>query len=208
MYVGSDLHSPRPFQRPVLRMQVGGTPEQEQDAHKPWKRWIFVINNYEPLDVEQVKKLADDDNVDILTSGYEVGKEGTPHIQGAFVLKNKQRLSWLKKFLSRAHFKPQYKSAAANINYTMKDGNVCCVKGDIEKYMEPAPTRSEKKREREEIATDVYQMMVNGCTEDQIRRAHPIYWMYNFRMIEGARKRVKWYIKHPDADFMDLDARV
>lgn len=173
------------------------------DPHKPWRRWIFVINNYTEIDVEKVRVFADHDNVELLTSGFEKGtKAEVPHIQGQFILKKKQRLSWLKPFLPRAHFDPQKKSAAANIHYTLKDDNVCVIKGEIEQYLEEQPKKS-KKREREEIAEEVYHMMVDGCTENQIRLAHPIYWMYNFRMLESARKRINFYKRYPESDYSE-----
>lgn len=66
-------------------------------------RWVFTLNHPD--------KQSEEDDPQRLPYRYlvwqlERGDSGTPHYQGAVILKKKQRLSALKKCLPRAHFEP------------------------------------------------------------------------------------------------------
>jgi hypothetical protein len=65
--------------------------------------------------------------------GYEIGKSGTPHLQGFVHLKNAKSWSALGKFLfgsNRAHFEKAKGTDFENWVYTGKDANLCFQYGD------------------------------------------------------------------------------
>lgn len=56
------------------------TTKSKEDSVKA-RRWVFVWNNYTTAHIEQLLGLTSD-QVDYLIAGFEVGENGTPHIQG------------------------------------------------------------------------------------------------------------------------------
>lgn len=62
------------------------------------KHWCFTLNNY-----TQGERVFDLAPYEYIVIGLEVGEKGTPHFQGYLVLKERQRLSAVKKLWPRAH---------------------------------------------------------------------------------------------------------
>lgn len=94
--------------------QGGGNKQPPLNEHKECKfqsiSWVMTWNNY-PNDVfEQLEKYLVPDCIKYVFS-KEVGKEGTPHIQGAFILRAKKRQGTIynmfktKFFLDKMHGK-------------------------------------------------------------------------------------------------------
>ena len=82
------------------------------------KNWTFTCNNWTPED----RKKFEEFDCRYIIFGEEVGKEGTPHLQGYLQLHIKKRLSYLKKNLhSTAHFEAAIASYKANKDYCSKD---------------------------------------------------------------------------------------
>ena len=87
-------------------------------------KYDFVINNYSEDDVCQVcqtlRQIAKKAVV-----GKEVGESGTPHLQGYFTLKKKERITGLlkKAGFARASFR-ECRNEEALINYCRKDGEI------------------------------------------------------------------------------------
>lgn len=67
------------------------------------RAWTFTINNYTDEDCKQVDALMEAPEVHRLIGGFEVGKEGTQHIQGAVVFRDTKTMSAVSKRLKRAH---------------------------------------------------------------------------------------------------------
>lgn len=82
--------------------------------------WCFTINNYKE---EDVQPLLDNPNFKYIVLGREVGAEGTPHLQGFLVYKNKCRFSAIKKIMPTAHIEAAKGHAYEAAKYCMKDGN-------------------------------------------------------------------------------------
>lgn len=79
------------------------------------KSWCYTLNNYTDEDVKRFKDMIF--NYQVI--GYEVGENGTPHLQGFITFKRTYRLAALKKLVPRAHWEPAKASDAAN--YCMKE---------------------------------------------------------------------------------------
>jgi len=84
-------------------------------------KYDFVLNNYTEIEVNEI--------IETLTCyckkavfGKEVGESGTPHLQGCFFLKKKERITAIRKWLgfSRASFRAM-RNEKACIAYCQKD---------------------------------------------------------------------------------------
>ena len=84
--------------------------------------WCFTINNPHPYD-EDVLKALFPDVAAYLIFGREVGKKGTPHLQGYLQLKKKKRFTAMKKIHKEAHWEPAEGDQRSNFNYCTKDGD-------------------------------------------------------------------------------------
>lgn len=99
---------------------------------KRTQHWVFTINNYTASSTPEF-----DESVHLyLIYGREVGKEGTPHLQGYVKFKVQKMFSSVKKlFDPTAHIEPMYSTAPECIQYCKKDG-------DFEEFGTPPETRS------------------------------------------------------------------
>lgn len=83
------------------------------------RTWCFTWNNYSPED-ELVLQNYD---FKFILYGREVASTGTRHLQGLLVLREPQRISFLKKnFGSRPHFEV-CRNFPASVQYCKKDGD-------------------------------------------------------------------------------------
>ncbi len=85
------------------------------------KHWCFTINNPvlgdEPSPEDALKLFQ------YLVRGKEVGKNGTPHIQGYCVLYQRKRLTGMKKLYPRAHLEVMKGTPLEAATYCKKDGD-------------------------------------------------------------------------------------
>lgn len=85
-------------------------------------KWVFTLNNYTECEYTEVlgtlKKAAKNFIV-----GKEVGAEGTPHLQGAFVSNGRKKLAQLKQWpgFERAHFETMRGSTRQAFDYCLKE---------------------------------------------------------------------------------------
>lgn len=190
-----------------------GSQDQDQDQekklnpHAQWQRWAFTWNNY-PADVkEKLQAFVNTGLVEVLSSGFEVAKTGTPHIQGQFVLHKKDRFkNFAHYFDNKASFKPQYKSVKHNIIYCAKDGKECLTFGPIEAYLEDDPQVGEKRKrtdEKQALMAEAVKDIWEGRTLAGMCMRHPIFFAYNYKALEGLERRYKHYKKHPDVPYYE-----
>lgn len=81
--------------------------------------YCFTINNYTAEDAANLITL----DYQYLVYGFEVGADGTRHIQGYIHYKQNQRFSKAKKDLPRAHIECRKGSPQQAADYCKKDGN-------------------------------------------------------------------------------------
>lgn len=82
--------------------------------------WCFTLNNYTEDEFNAIKQIS----CEYLIVGKEVGKEGTPHLQGFIYFETLKSFKQLKVYIPRAHIEKQKGSADSNQTYCSKDGDV------------------------------------------------------------------------------------
>ncbi len=85
-------------------------------------QWFFTLNNYTTKDILHLKM-----RFNKMTKWWvfeeEIGKQGTPHLQGNISLKIKLRLSSISKWDKRIHWEPT-RNVDAAIEYCMKETKI------------------------------------------------------------------------------------
>lgn len=98
----------------VVTQVRGGRNTKRYSSSTRVRCWAFTLNNYSMEEVDGILKSG----VDYVMQ-EEVGKKGTPHIQGVLRWKNAIRFGTVKKFLPKAHIEP-CKNWVASIQYCSK----------------------------------------------------------------------------------------
>lgn len=107
------------------------------------RSWIFVINNYTDLDIASITDMCickfGTKGV-YLMMGFEVGEQGTPHIQGYLYFKEARTRKAISSDIPRAHLECAQGSPEDNIRYIVgpykdkKTGKTKGVNTDIYEY--------------------------------------------------------------------------
>ncbi|QJU69687.1 Rep [Ursus americanus circovirus] len=79
-------------------------------------QWCFTVNNWTPEEWDSITQLLGP-TVKYLCVGKEVGRDGTPHLQGYLELKKRKRLR------QRAHLEAARGSSSQAAEYCKKDGD-------------------------------------------------------------------------------------
>ena len=83
----------------------------------------FTLNNYTEEEWSEMTNLVQDSSIKQYCVGKEIGKEGTPHLQGYFQFKNPKRWNAVKAMLPRAHIEKAKGSPQDNLKYCSKEGD-------------------------------------------------------------------------------------
>lgn len=155
------------------------------------RAWCFVINNYTQDECDKVVSFRDDPHVMRLQVCKEVGKEGTPHLQGYIRWDRKQRGSWWKKRFPRAHAEPRYKTSTetqaagyctpGSTHYKDKEGGELLVSKGVNFDEKLRETRG--KRTRDEEASEICDEIDSGASYGQIRQRHRTFTFWHHRNI-------------------------
>jgi len=95
------------------------------DSFSRMRRVCFTLNNYTEEEASQLKIwLAQKTQYYIM--GWEIGEQGTPHLQGYFEVKNAIRFETLKEFNNRVHWEKAKKKRIFSQNYCSKDKKYVC----------------------------------------------------------------------------------
>lgn len=146
----------------------GGNTKPPQKRDNAAKKWCFTLNNYNSDEYETLVHLGREITTCFII-GKEVGKNGTPHLQGYWELKKRMRLSALKKLNERIHWERTKGSREQNIAYCSKEGDYVGENIKIEK-----PTKPPLK-----LITTLYPYQLQI---EEIVKSEPddrtIYWIY------------------------------
>jgi len=85
------------------------------------RSYCFTINNYQEDDIIDCWGLFYDHNAKYTVWGYEVGEEGTPHIQGYVRFAEARHFTAVKKMIPKAHIEVQKGSNDQAIDYCLKE---------------------------------------------------------------------------------------
>lgn len=96
------------------KMNKGNTNSSSSSSRS--RNWVFTLNNFDTNDIELLKNIQGCK----LIFQSEVGKSGTPHLQGAISFNNATHFSSMKKLLPKAHIE-KCKNWKASIKYCSKN---------------------------------------------------------------------------------------
>ncbi len=97
-------------------------PKRKRQSAKS-KHWVLTLNNPTKRDSETVKRPGTEGSLlDYLILGKEKGEDGTKHLQGYCVFKNRVRLSGVKKIWPRAHLEIRKGTPKEAMDYCKKEG--------------------------------------------------------------------------------------
>lgn len=88
------------------------------------RHWVWTLNNYTDDEVEALSNLVADLAVRYICWGYEIGEQGTPHLQGYLELKSPKRLTGVKKLpgMGRTRLAMRNGEREQARDYCKKDG--------------------------------------------------------------------------------------
>lgn len=115
-------------------------PQKSLSKRPQGKHWCFTVNNY-----TQAELLPHDDDYVYMVIGYEVGKDGTPHLQGYVCMKKTRTLPAMKKIMPRAHLELMKGTPEQAAEYCKKDGKFD-EKGTFPVYRNKDTNSATKKR--------------------------------------------------------------
>lgn len=91
---------------------------------RPHRRWVFTLNNPTVEEVDEVREAFQAPFITYGVFGREVGANGTPHLQGFFILSRSQRLSYVRRRVNaRAHYECAVGTSFQAASYCKKDGD-------------------------------------------------------------------------------------
>jgi len=196
-----------------------------------FRNFAFTVNNYTEDDISVLLDLVNTD-AKYIVFGREVGKEGTPHLQGTVVWKNQKSLMAAKRALmlgDRPHIEVCM-DLFGSIDYCKKDGKF------DEEGEAPVPQKERGRKGKEAAAKrwkTAYeatksgdysavepQIMITQCRnleflEDKARRSLPLretphknLWLYGPTRTGKSREARKWfgpkaYLKEPGTKWWD-----
>lgn len=161
--------------------------------------YCFTINNYTFEDLYMMIQLP----CDYIVFGFEIGEEGTPHIQGYCFFQNARSFKVMREYVPRGHIEKAKGNPRQNRNYCIEDGDWFEF-GDFP-----------QKGKRTDL-DDLIKYIQEGHTKKEIQVAFPKqYFLYNKRISEVAKpeepKEHKLYII-PESEkynytgaFIDID---
>lgn len=88
------------------------------------RSWVFTINNPDEFDLGGCLELADQKKTKYEVLGFEIGDEGTEHIQGYVSFTDAVTRRWLHHFIPRSWNEPARGSAQKNFDYSSKESFV------------------------------------------------------------------------------------
>jgi hypothetical protein len=138
------------------------------EKNKNSKTWKYVINNYTEHDSEWAKRL---DCVRHRCS-KEIGKNGTPHLQGMITFSRAYRLTGLKKLHGKAHWEI---AICSDFNYENKV--------DSEWLIDINNSKQGRRSDLELVAEQV----AEKATLKEIALKYPVTFMRNFKGIDRLR---------------------
>lgn len=138
-----------------------------------FKRFCFTLNNYDETELESLRaRLSKEARYAIF--GKEVGKEGTPHLQGYVSVSKNLRLSSAKKLVGdRCHIEKAKGTEEQNFIYCSKGGlyeefgrrEIAGKRTDLEKFKESVKLGTLSVKELRDMHSDVFAKYPRFCLD-------------------------------------------
>lgn len=154
------------------------------------RHWCFTLNNYKAEEVMAME----DWPFRYLIYGYEVGEEGTPHIQGYIELRKVCRLAAMKKLNKRAHWEPRKGPREAARDYCKKGGE----------WLEFGNWEAGGQGKRTDLQK-VMSLVKEGKERLEIMEEAPAIYARNMRFVEAYRAEID---KAETRTFRNVDVEV
>nr|WAE43169.1 MAG: replication associated protein [Cressdnaviricota sp.] len=189
-------------------------------TQKTYRRICFTLNNYTEEELLTIRNIE----CGFMIFGEEVGENGTPHLQGYIEFDKSKRHETIKRLCPRMHFEATKGSAAQNITYCSKEGNVW-TKGETKKQGErmdliELAAEIEAGRTTDELIDENANLArIRGCLDriEDIKKNHGErgemtegIWLWGptgsgkSRMaFEMARECESYYVKPDDGEWWD-----
>lgn len=135
-------------------------------SEKRTRSFCFTINNWTDEDALAVFAYYYFDIADYLLVGYEVGEEGTPHLQCYVHFKEAKTFTSVRKWLKRAHVTP--------CDGTPEQNYVYCTKGKDYEELGVLPKNGVNKTDQ-----NVIQAIENGKSMKDLYKMFPSYMLYH-----------------------------
>lgn len=97
------------------------TTTPKQNTNSRFRRICYTLNNYTDGEYQTLRNLLP--NVSAHIIGKEVGKDGTPHLQGAVVFSKQVYFNTIKKLVPRLHVERMVATPDKAFEYCRKDGD-------------------------------------------------------------------------------------
>ena len=159
-----------------------------------YKKYCFTLNNYTDEEYTEILRRLRSSAIYFIV-GKEVGDQGTPHLQGYFILQRANRITWCRNQInSRSH----YEVARG----TPSDNRVYCSKGGcFEEFGEcpPNPEGRAKGKNRDQLAGEWRLAMAAGRSGlDEFADANPgVYWWSRHTLLRNSLGHAR-AISRPD----------
>lgn len=98
------------------------TGRDKYHGHK-YRRWCFTWNNYTDDNYEHICDYLAQEDLTFAIVGKEVGKEGTPHLQGYINFTNPRSCTGVRRIAPQAHWEKAEADDRANYEYCSKEGD-------------------------------------------------------------------------------------
>lgn len=85
--------------------------------------YVFTVNNWTDDDIACIMSMEEDPSVTYYIVGFEVGEQGTPHLQGYVHFSSKIYFNSMSKKIPRARIDPAKGTPQQNYDYCSKDGD-------------------------------------------------------------------------------------
>lgn len=146
------------------------------------RSYCFTLNNYNDDDLVYLRELS----CRYLIFGFEVGQQGTPHLQGYVYFDAGKSLSAAKKLISsRAHLETLRGTPLQAITYCKKEGN-------FEEYGEP-PSQG-KRTDLEQVTT----LIKEGASVTEVATQFPVQYVKFYRGINSLKYVLSTPYEHYD----------
>jgi len=163
-----------------------------KSSRKRSRRWAITLNNYEEEEYNSLMV-----NLSQLASGFiigkEIGKDGTPHLQGYIEFKSQREFSTVKRLNNRMHIERAMGTKNENIRYCSKDGDFEC---NLKLDYEESPTIID------EVKLYEWQKWIVNIIKNEIPNSRDVIWIYDCNGNNGKSEICKFLHFHKLAEWI------